>query len=217
MFDLYFWPTPNGYKILQFLEETGLDCRAFPIDISKGEQFNPEFLKVSPNNKIPALVDHSPGNDGEAITIFESGAILLYLAEKTGRLIPENTAERAEVLQWLFWQVAGLGPIAGQVLHFLHYSDEEHPYSTNRYINETARLFGVLENQLRDKDYIAGEFSIADIANYPWAKIHERIGQSIEDYPNVKNWIERIAARPATVRAYNTGPKLAKSHQQAAA
>lgn len=216
MIDFYFWPTPNGYKILQFLEETELEYQAIPIDISKGDQFKPEFLKISPNNKIPALVDNSPNTGEEAITIFESGAILLYLAEKTGQLIPSEIHARTEVLQWLFWQVSGLGPMAGQVLHFLYYSEEEHAYSAKRYIDETTRLFNVLEKQLEGKDFIVNDYSIADIATYPWIKIHERIGQNIEEFPNVKNWIERIASRPATIRAYKKGPIFSKSKQIAA-
>jgi GST-like protein len=202
MIDLYYCATPNGHKLTMFLEEVGLPYRIIPIDIGKGEQFSPEFLAISPNNKIPALVDHEPANGGEPIALFESGAMLLYLAEKTGRLLPSDLAGRAEVLQWLFWQVAGLGPMAGQNGHFNVYAPEKVPYAIDRYTRETNRLYGVLDRRLADRDYVAGEFSIADIAAYPWIVPHEAHGQNLDDFPHLKRWFEAIAARPATIRAY---------------
>ena len=205
MIDFYFWTTPNGYKVLQFLEETGLDYRIVPVNISTGEQFDEEFLRVSPNNKIPAIVDHDPLEGDGPVAIFESGAILLYLAEKSGRFIPADPGSRAEVLQWLFWQMGGLGPMAGQNLHFAQYAPEQLPYAIDRYLNETARLFKVLDKQLGDREYIAGEFSIADMASYPWVHIHERLQQDLDAYPNLQRWYHQIAARPATVRAYDIG------------
>ena len=205
MIDLYFWTTPNGYKVLQFLEESGLSYRIIPVNISKGEQFEPEFLKISPNNKIPAIVDHDPIEGNEPITIFESGAILLYLAEKTGRFIPDDIKGRAEVLQWLFWQMGGLGPFAGQNLHFVHYAPEQLPYAINRYVNETARLFKVMDKQLADREYLAGEYSIADMASYPWINIYPRLQQDFNDYPNLKRWYGQIKLRPTTISAYEKG------------
>jgi len=208
MIDFYFWTTPNGYKVLQFLIETGIPYRLFPINISKGEQFKPEFLKISPNNKIPAIVDHDPIGSNEPIAIFESGAILLYLAEKTGRFILDDIKGRAEVLQWLFWQMGGLGPMAGQNLHFVHYAPEILPYAIKRYVDETARLFKVMDKQLADREYLAGEYSIADMASYPWVAIYERLKQDLNDFPNLKRWYEQIKARPATISAYEIGSTI---------
>jgi len=205
MIDLYFWTTPNGYKVLQFLEETGIPYRLIPVNISKGEQFEAEFLKISPNNKIPAIVDHDPIVGNEPITIFESGAILLYLAEKTGRFIPDDIKGRAEVLQWLFWQMGGLGPFAGQNLHFVHYAPEQLPYAIDRYVNETARLFKVMDKQLANQEYLAGEYSIADMASYPWVAIYERLKQDLNDFPNLKRWYKQIKSRAATISAYEKG------------
>jgi len=202
MIDLYYCATPNGHKLTMFLEEVGLPYRVIPVDIGKGEQFRPEFLAISPNNKIPALVDHAPDGGGAPISLFESGAMLLYLAEKTGRLLPRDLAGRAEVLQWLFWQVGGLGPMAGQNGHFNVYAPEKVPYAIERYEKETNRLYGVLDRRLADRDYVAGEFSIADIAAYPWIVPHEAHGQNLDDFPHLKRWFRAIAARPATVRAY---------------
>lgn len=205
MIDFYFWTTPNGYKVLQFLEESGLEYRVIPVNINKGEQFEPEFLKISPNNKIPAIVDHNPANSDEPIAVFDSGAILLYLAEKTGQYLPVQTQQRVDVMQWLFWQMSGLGPMAGQVIHFVHSASEKVPYATERYIDETARLFSVLDKQLEGREYITGEFSIADMATYPWVAISNTIRQNLADYPNVARWAARMQARPATVRAYEKG------------
>ncbi|MCW3479515.1 glutathione binding-like protein [Neisseriaceae bacterium JH1-16] len=213
MIDLYYCATPNGHKLTMFLEEVGLPYRIIPINIGKGEQFSPEFLAISPNNKIPALVDHEPAGGGAPISLFESGAMLLYLAEKTGRLLPGDQVGRAEVLQWLFWQVAGLGPMAGQNGHFNVYAPEKVPYAIERYEKETNRLYGVLDRRLADRDYVAGEFSIADIAAYPWIVPHEAHGQRLDDFPHLKRWFTAIAARPATVRAYQgTGESYSRSN-----
>ncbi len=208
MIDFYFWTTPNGYKVLQFLIETGIPYRLFPINISNGDQFKSEFLKISPNNKIPAIVDHDPIKGNESIAIFESGAILLYLAEKTGRFIVDDIKGRAEVLQWLFWQMGGLGPMAGQNFHFAHYAPEKISYAINRYVDETARLFKVMDKQLADREYLAGEYSIADMASYPWVAMYKRLKQDLNDFPNLKRWHEQIKARPATISAYEIGSAI---------
>jgi GST-like protein len=200
--DLYYWGTPNGLKIRLFLEEAQLPYRVVPVNIGKGEQFHPDFLKISPNNRIPAIVDHEPPGGGGPLSLFESGAILLYLAEKSGKLIPKDVRGRADVLQWLFWQVGGLGPMAGQNGHFNVYAPEKMPYAIERYTRETARLYGVLDKRLADREFIAGTYSIADIASYPWIVPHEQHKQSLEDFPNLRRWFEAIRARPATVRAY---------------
>lgn len=202
MIDLYYWTTPNGHKIPMFLEEVGLPYTLVPINIGTGDQFKPEFLKISPNNRIPAIVDREPADGGEPISVFESGAILLYLAEKTGKLIPANIRYRAEVLQWLFWQMGGLGPMAGQNHHFTQYAPEKIPYAINRYVNETGRLYAVLNKRLSDREFITGEYSIADIAAYPWIVPYEKQNQKLEDFPNLQRWFEAIKARPATIRAY---------------
>ncbi|MEB2398983.1 MAG: glutathione S-transferase N-terminal domain-containing protein [Alcaligenaceae bacterium] len=203
MIDLYYWTTPNGHKITMFLEETGLAYKIFPINIGKGDQFQPDFLKISPNNRIPAIVDHEPADGGPALSVFESGAILLYLAEKTGRFLPRDLRGRHDVLQWLFWQMAGLGPMAGQNHHFNVYAPEKIPYAIDRYVRETGRLYGVLNKQLSDREFIAKEYSIADMACYPWVVSHERQSQDLNDFPHLKRWFEAIAARPATRRAYD--------------
>jgi GST-like protein len=203
MIDLYYWTTPNGHKVTMFLEETGLPYRIIPIDIGKGDQFESDFLKISPNNRIPAIVDNKPAHGGKPISVFESGAILLYLAEKTGKFIPDDLAGRAEVLQWLFWQMGGLGPMAGQNHHFRNYAVEKIPYAIDRYVNETNRLYGVLNKRLADRPFVAGkDYSIADMASYPWTVSHERQGQDLNDFPHLKRWFETIRARPATVAAY---------------
>ena len=206
MIDLYYWPTPNGHKITLFLEEAGIEYRIIPVDISAGEQFRPEFLAISPNNRMPAIVDHAPGDGGEAISVFESGAILLYLANKTGQFLPTTLRGRNTVLEWLFWQMGGLGPMAGQNHHFSVYAPERIPYATQRYVNETNRLYGVLDRRLQDRAFIGGEaYSIADMAAYPWIVPYERQGQKLEDTPNLHRWFDAIRARPATVRAYEKG------------
>jgi GSH-dependent disulfide-bond oxidoreductase len=202
MIDLYYWTTPNGHKITIFLEEVALPYSLIPINIGAGDQFKPEFLKISPNNRIPAIVDRSPADSGEPISIFESGAILEYLADKTGKLIPADIRGRAEVLQWLYWQMGGLGPMAGQNHHFSLYAPEKIPYAINRYVNETGRLYAVLDKRLSEREFIAGDYSIADIASYPWILGYERQNQKLEDFPNLQRWFEAIKARPATIRAY---------------
>lgn len=202
MIDLYYWTTPNGHKVTMFLEETQLAYRILPINIGKGEQFAPEFLKISPNNRIPAVVDNTPADGGAPISIFESGAILLYLADKTRQFIAADLRGRTETLQWLFWQMGGLGPMAGQNHHFNVYAPEPIPYAIERYVKETARLYAVLNKRLSDREFVAGEYSIADMACYPWIVPHERQRQKLEDFPHLKRWFETIRARPATQRAY---------------
>jgi GST-like protein len=203
MIDLYYWGTPNGHKVTLLLEEAGIDYRVHTVDIGKGQQFEPDFLKIAPNNRIPAIVDDAPAGGGAPVSLFESGAILLYLADKVGRFIPADVQGRAEVLQWLFWQMGGLGPMAGQNHHFNVYAPEKIPYAIDRYVKETARLYGVLDKRLADRAFIAGDdYSIADMASYPWIVPYERQGQKLEDFPNLKRWFDAIAARPATQRAY---------------
>ena len=218
MYDIYFWTTPNGYKILLFAEETEIPYTIKPVNIGKGEQFDPAFLCISPNHRIPALVDHAPASGGGPISVFESGAILLYLAEKTGRFIASDLRGRVEVLQWLFWQMGGLGPMAGQNHHFSHYAPEKLDYPTKRYIQETNRLYGVLDRRLADRRFMAGDaYTIADIASYPWIQ-PARQSQNIDDFPHLKRWKTEIASRPATVRAYekgkvvNTAPVVTKEN-----
>lgn len=202
MIDLYYWTTPNGHKVTMFLEESGVPYRVVPVHIGKGEQFSSEFLAIAPNNRIPAIVDTEPKGGGKPVSLFESGAILLYLADKTGQFIPSDAHGRADVLQWLFWQMGGLGPMAGQNHHFSGYAPEKIPYAIERYVKETNRLYGVLDRRLADRPFIAGAYSIADMACYPWIVPHERQGQNLDDFPHLKRWFEAIAARPATQRAY---------------
>jgi len=205
MIELYYWPTPNGHKVSIFLEETGLDYQIIPINIGTGEQFKPEFLKIAPNNRMPAIIDLDPVDGGEPLSIFESGAILIYLSEKTGQFFPENWRDRKIILEWLFWQVGGLGPMAGQNHHFVQYAPEKIPYAIDRYVKETNRLYGVLNRQLAGQKYIAGEYSIADMACYPWIVPFEQQQQNLEDFPNLKAWFNRMQSRPAVVRAYEKG------------
>lgn len=203
MIDLYYAPTPNGHKVSLFLEESGLQYRLHRIDISAGEQFKPEFLAISPNNKIPAIVDSQPVDGGTPVSIFESGAILQYLAEKTGKFLSKELRERTVTLEWLTWQVAGFGPMLGQNHHFTHYAPQPVPYAIERYLQETQRLYGVLNRQLDKNVYIAGEnYSIADMATYPWVAAHERQRIDLAGYPAVRNWFERVKSRPATQKAY---------------
>ncbi|ORJ24501.1 GSH-dependent disulfide bond oxidoreductase [Rouxiella badensis] len=204
MIDLYYAPTPNGHKITLFLEESGLPYRLHRVDIKSGDQFLPAFLAISPNNKIPAIVDSQPVDGGVPLSLFESGAILQYLAEKTGKLLSKELRERTNTLQWLYWQVAGFGPMLGQNSHFTHFAPQPVPYAIERYQQETKRLYGVLNTQLEKHAYLSGEhYSIADIATYPWALIHERQRIDLADYPAVRNWVERIKNRPATIKAYS--------------
>lgn len=209
MLKLYFWTTPNGYKPLLFLEEANLDYALVPVNISTGDQFQQNFLQISPNNRIPALVDEAPKGGGSPISVFESGAILVYLAEKTARFLSSHAKDRAETLQWLFWQMGGLGPMAGQNHHFVQYAPEKIPYAIDRYVKETSRLYEVLDRRLAGRQFIAGDFySIADMASYPWVRLHEGQRQDLGDFPNLKRWVEAVAQRPATVSAYEKGRQV---------
>jgi len=203
MIDLYYWPTPNGHKITLFLEEAGLDYTLRPVNIGKGDQFKPEFLAFSPNNKMPAIVDHAPADGGEPQTVFESGAILLYLAEKSGQFLSAEPRTRIQALEWLFWQMAGLGPMTGQYGHFNVYAPEKIPYAIERYTNEANRLLQVLDTHLKGRDFIAGEaYSIADMATYPWIGVYDKAPIDMTPYPEIQRWHAAIKARPATERAY---------------
>lgn len=208
MIELYYWTTPNGHKVTIFLEETGLPYRILPVDISSGEQFKPEFLAIAPNNRIPAMVDREPADQAAPLSLFESGAILQYLAEKTGRFLPPDLRGRAEVMQWLFWQMGGLGPMAGQNHHFVQYAPERLAYAISRYVDETNRLYGVLNRRLADREFVAGNYSIADMASYPWIVPHQRQQQNLDDFPNLKRWFEAIKARPAVQRAYQLAREI---------
>ncbi len=200
--DLYYAATPNGHKVKLFLEEAGLAYRQVQVNLHDGDQFKPEFLAISPNNKIPAIIDHDPKDKEGPLPVFESGAILLYLAEKSGKFLPAGLRERIEINEWLFWQVGGLGPMAGQVHHFKKFATERVPYAIERYEKEVNRLYKVLDKRLEGRDFLVGEYSIADMATYPWIVPHEIHGQRLEDSPNLKAWFERISARPAVKKVY---------------
>ena len=206
MIELYYWHTPNGHKVTLFLEEAGVPYTIHCVDISKGEQFTAEFLGIAPNNRIPAIIDTAPADGGAPIPIFESGAILLYLAEKHGKFLANDLRGRTDTLKWLFWQMAGLGPMAGQNGHFNVYAPEKIPYAMDRYINETSRLYGVLNNRLRGRDFIAGDYSIADMACYPWIVPHQNHQQNLDDFPDLRRWFHAIKERPGTLRAYANAP-----------
>lgn len=208
MIDLYYWTTPNGHKITIFLEEAGLPYKIHPVNIGKGEQFSPDFLKIAPNNRIPAIVDTEPLDNKGPLSIFESGAILWYLAEKTKKFIPADPRGKVLVSEWLFWQMAGLGPMAGQNHHFNAYAPEKISYAMERYIKETGRLYGVLNKQLDGKDFVAGEYSIADMAIYPWIVPFERQSQNLNDFPHLKRWFESMKQRPAVLKAYELAQKI---------
>jgi GST-like protein len=208
MIELSYWPTPNGHKITIFLEEAEVPYRITPINISKGEQFGEAFLKISPNNRIPAILDTAPADGAAPVSVFESGAILQYLAEKTAKFLPGDVRGRFEVMQWVFWQMAGLGPMAGQNHHFVQYAPEKIPYAMERYVKETNRLYGVLNKRLKDRVFIAGDYSIADMASYPWIVPYERQQQNLDEFPHLKRWFEAIAARPAVQRAYARGREI---------
>ncbi len=211
MIDVYYWPTPNGHKVTIFLEEAGLEYKIVPVNIGKGEQFTPAFLKISPNNRMPAIVDHKPKDGGAPVSVFESGAILIYLAEKTGKFLPaiDQIRPRAQVMEWLMWQMGGLGPMSGQAGHFLNYAPEDIPYGKRRYTQEVNRLYGVMNKRLAERDYLAGDYSIADMASYPWVAIWKRLCQSMDEFPHLMRWIERMRARPAVDRAYKAGENIA--------
>lgn len=200
MIKLYYWPTPNGQKISVMLEECGLDYEVEPVDIGAGDQFKPGFLRISPNNRMPAIVDTESG-----ISVFEGGAILIYLAEKTGKLLPEARKARFEVLQWLFWQAGGLGPMAGQLSHFVSYTQEAVPYALQRYANEYDRLLAVMDVRLRNREFLAGDYSIADIASFPWLVPYRRLGNDLDKFSNVRRWFDTLKARPAVQRGVNLG------------
>jgi GST-like protein len=203
MIDLHYWPTPNGHKITLFLEEAGLDYRLVPVDIGKGAQFDPAYLALSPNNKMPAIVDHAPADGGAPLGVFESGAILLYLADKTRRFIPQDLRGRTTAIEWLFWQMGGLGPMTGQYGHFNVYAPEKIPYAIERYTKEAARLLGVLDHRLAGRAFIAGDdYTIADMACYPWIDPYARAPLDLAPFAEVRRWRDAIAARPATRRAY---------------
>jgi GST-like protein len=206
MIDLYFWQTPNGRKITIALEELALPYKVIPINIGRGAQFTPEFLAISPNNRIPAIVDHAPGDGGPPISVFESGAILLYLADKTGQLIPRDVRGRTEVLEWLMWQMGGVGPMFGQANHFANYAPEKLPYAIDRYVNESKRLIRVLDTRLAGREFVAGAYSIADIASFPWVvSARTRLLDNVADYPHVIRWLDAINARPAAARGLAVG------------
>lgn len=211
MITQHFWPTPNGYKSLIALEELGLPCRLAPVDIFRGEQHAPAFLALSPNGRIPALVDDAPPDGEGPLTLFESGAILGYLAERAGRLMPTGARGRHQAAQWLFWQVGGLGPMMGQAAHFITYAPEDVPYAKARYQREVRRLFGVLERRLADRPYLLGDYSIADIASYPWLRIHDAVSVRLDDFPRLAAWAQAIGARPAVRRAYELGEPMKAS------
>ena len=202
MIELYYWPTPNGHKITIFLEEANLPYTIVPINIFQGEQFSPEFLRISPNNKMPAIIDHEPADGGEPLSVFASGAILIYLADKIQRFLPQNLRERTRTMEWLFWQVGGLGPMAGQNHHFNRYAPEKIPYAIERYVKETARLYKVLNQQLENREFIVDNYSIVDMACYPWVVPHEMQSQNLDDFPHLKRWFDLMQERPAIQRAY---------------
>ncbi len=209
MIDLYYWTTPNGYKVAMFLEESGAPHRLIPIDIIKGEQLAADFASIAPNRKIPAIVDHEPEDGGAPISVFESGAILLYLAEKLGRFLPQSLRVQVRSKEWLFWQMAGLGPTSSQLAHYARTAKEKIPYAIERFTKETLRLYGVLNHELGSREYLAGEYSIADMAVYPWVVPHEALNIPLQNFPHVRRWFDAIAARPATARAYQRAAQAA--------
>ncbi len=213
MIDLYTWPTPNGHKVHIFLEETDLEYTVIPVNILTGDQFDPEFLKISPNNKMPAMVDRD-GPDGKPYAVFESGAMLLYLAEKTGQFMPSGMAERYTVIQWLMFQMGGIGPMLGQAHHFRLYAPEKIDYAFDRYTNEASRLYRVVDTRLAEVEYLAGDYSIADMATYPWLRYHENQGQKLEDYPHLKRWYDALSERPAVQRGLAVLQEESRSPQQ---
>ena len=208
MIDLYYWTTPNGHKITIFLEEVALPYAIKPVNILRGEQFDPWFLAISPNNRIPAIVDHRPVDDRGPLAVFESGAILQYLAEKTGKLLPADVRGRTEVMQWLFWQTSGLGPMLGQNHHFSQYAPQKISYAIDRYAKETQRLYGVLDDRLAHREFIAGDYSIADVASYPWIVPHARQGIQLDEFPHLKRWYEAVRGRSAVQRAYSRAAQI---------
>lgn len=215
MIELYYWTTPNGNKIMLFLEEAQIPYRIIPVNISQGEQFKDSFLAISPNNRIPAIVDHDPEDREGPLSVFESGAILLYLAQKVGQFIPFDPRSSIEATEWLMWQMGGLGPMLGQNHHFVIYASEDVPYAINRYVQETARLYGILNKRLENREFIVNKYSIVDMACYPWIVHHEQQKQDINDFPNVKRWMEAIAQRPAVIRTYQRAADITVQMSQA--
>ena len=210
MIDFFYWPTPNGWKVSILLEELGLPYKMHPVNIGKGDQFDPDFLKISPNNRMPAIIDHDV--DGDPVSLFESGAILLYLAEKTGRFIPNSVIGKKEAMEWLFWQTGNQGPMAGQLSHFVNYAVGENKYSHERYANEYERCLGVLDRRLKTRKFILGEeYSIADIINWPWVLIAKPLGASLKNFPHLADWRNRIKNRPAVKKAVDLGKELRRS------
>ncbi len=208
MIDVHYWPTPNGHKVTIFLEEAALPYKLIAVNIGKGEQFKPGFLSISPNNRMPAIVDHEPKGGGAPISVFESGAILLYLAEKTGKFMPSESRARVQVQEWLMWQMGGLGPMSGQCGHFLNYAPVDIPYGKTRYGDEVNRLYGVMNKRLADRPFLAGDYSIADMASYPWVAIYKRLNQSLDEFKHLTRWFEAIKQRPAVDRAYQKGHEI---------
>ena len=206
--DVYYWPTPNGWKVTILLEELGAPYNVIPVNIGKGEQFTPEFLKISPNNRMPAIVDHEPVGGGGPLAVFESGAIVEYLAEKYGKFLPKDVRGKYEVLQWVYWQMGGLGPMSGQANHFRNYAADKIPYAINRYTDEVNRLYGVMNIQLADREYLAGAYSIADMISWPWVVAYERMGQDLNEFPHLKRWFDTMKARPGVERGFAVGNEL---------
>jgi len=206
--DVYYWPTPNGWKVTILLEELGVPYKVIPVNIGKGEQFAPDFLKISPNNRMPAVVDHEPVGGGGPLPVFESGAILEYLAEKYGRFLPKDVRGKYEVLQWVYWQMGGLGPMSGQANHFRNYAADKIAYAINRYTDEVNRLYGVMDIRLADREYLAGAYSIADMMSWPWVVAYERMGQDLNEFPHLKRWFETMKARPGVERGFAVGSEL---------
>ena len=206
--DVHYWPTPNGWKVTIMLEELGVPYNTIPVNIGVGEQFKPDFLKISPNNRMPAIVDHEPLGGGAPLAIFESGAILEYLAEKYGKFMPKDTRGKYDVLQWLYWQMANLGPNSGQANHFRNYASEKIAYGIDRYTNEVNRLYGVMNIQLADHEFLAGAYSIADMASWPWVILYERMGQNLNEFPHLKRWVDTMGARPAVIKGKAVGQEF---------
>ena len=206
--DVYYWPTPNGWKVTILLEELGVPYKVIPVNIGKGEQFAPDFLKISPNNRMPAVVDHEPVGGGGPLPVFESGAILEYLAEKYGQFLPKDVRGKYEVLQWVYWQMGGLGPMSGQANHFRNYAADKIAYAINRYTDEVNRLYGVMDIRLADREYLAGAYSIADMMSWPWVVAYERMGQDLNEFPHLKRWFETMKARPGVERGFAVGSEL---------
>ena len=214
--DVYYWPTPNGWKVTILLEELGVPYNIVPVNIGVGEQFKPDFLGISPNNRMPAIVDHEPVGDGGPLSVFESGAILEYIAEKYGKFLPQDVRGKYEVLQWVYWQMGGLGPMSGQANHFRAYAANPIEYAINRYTDEVNRLYGVMNTRLADREFLAGPYSIADMMSWPWVVTYERLGQDLNEFPYLKRWFETMKARPAVERGFAVGRELRREMSEEA-